>query len=124
MSTRSQDQGAKKGIYAFLGVREYFQYDPTGDYLNPQLQGLSLVKGNYFPIARTVLPDGTVSLGSEVLELDLRFLPDGNLRLFNPRMGEFLLTHEETEQARREAEERAQRLAAKLRELGIEPDAM
>ncbi|MBW4494369.1 MAG: Uma2 family endonuclease [Oscillatoria princeps RMCB-10] len=124
ISTRSQDQGAKKGIYAFLGVREYFQYDPTGDYLNPQLQGLRLVEGNYFPIARTVLPDGTVSLASEVLELDLRLLPDGNLRFFNPRTGEFLLTHEETEQARREAEERAQRLAAKLRELGIDPDAM
>ncbi|WP_026098836.1 Uma2 family endonuclease [Kamptonema formosum] len=124
MSTRTQDQGAKKGIYAFLGVREYFQYDPTGDYLNPQLQGLRLVEGNYFPIARTVLPDGTVSLASEVLELDLRLLPDGNLRFFNPRTGEFLLTHEEAEQARREAEERAQRLAAKLRELGIDPDAM
>jgi len=37
-TTRSKDQGAKKGIYAFWGVREYFQYDPTGDYLNPQLR--------------------------------------------------------------------------------------
>jgi Uma2 family endonuclease len=50
-ATRSKDQGAKKGIYAFLGVDEYFQYDPTGDYLTPQLQGLRLVEGNYLPIA-------------------------------------------------------------------------
>lgn len=131
MSTRSQDQGAKKGIYAFLGVREYFQYDPTGDYLDPQLQGLHLVEGNYFPMPQTSLPDGTSSVSSEVLGLDLRVLPDGKLRFYNPTTGEFLLTHEETEQARREAEaarreaqERAQRLAAKLQELGIDPDAL
>jgi Uma2 family endonuclease len=55
-NTRSKDQGAKKGIYAFLGVREYFQYDPTGDYLTPQLQGLRLVDGNYLPFANHTLP--------------------------------------------------------------------
>ena len=27
-STRSVDQGATRGIYAFLGVREYIQFDP------------------------------------------------------------------------------------------------
>lgn len=124
MSTRSQDQGAKKGIYAFLGVREYFQYDPTGDYLDPQLQGLHLVEGNYFPMPQTSLPDGTSSVSSEVLGLDLRVLPDGKLRFYNPTTGEFLLTHEEAEAARREAQERAQRLAAKLQELGIDPDAL
>jgi hypothetical protein len=131
MSTRSQDQGAKKGIYAFLGVQEYFQYDPTGDYLAPQLQGLHLVEGNYFPMTPTSLPDGTSSISSQVLGLDLRVLPDGKLRFYNPTTGEFLLTHEEAEAARREAEaarqeaqERAQRLAAKLQELGIDPDAL
>ncbi|MEH2289203.1 hypothetical protein [Nostoc sp.] len=25
--------------YSLLGVQEYFQYDPTGDHLNPQLKG-------------------------------------------------------------------------------------
>ena len=38
-STRTKDQGPKRGTYAFLGVREYFQYDPTHDYLVPALQG-------------------------------------------------------------------------------------
>ena len=40
----------RRNPYAFWGVEEYFQYDPTGDYLNPQLQGLRLIEGNYFPI--------------------------------------------------------------------------
>ncbi|MEH2191231.1 MAG: Uma2 family endonuclease [Nostoc sp.] len=122
-STRSKDQGAKKGIYAFLGVREYFQYDPTGDYLNPQLQGLQLVDGNYFPMATNTLPDGTVSLLSEVLGLELR-LEAGKLRFYNPIKGQTLLTHEEEAVAREAAEEKAQRLAAKLRELNIDPDSL
>ena len=131
MSTRSQDQGAKKGIYAFLGVQEYFQYDPTGDYLVPQLQGFNLVEGNYFPMPPNHLPDGGISISSEVLGLDLRVLPDGKLRFYNRATGEFLLTHEEAEAARRDADaarrdaqERAQRLAAKLQELGIDPDTL
>ncbi|MBD2522841.1 Uma2 family endonuclease [Nostoc sp. FACHB-133] len=122
-TTRSKDQGAKKGIYAFLGVREYFQYDPTGDYLNPQLQGLQLVDGNYFPVATNILPDGTVSLSSEVLGLELR-LEAGKLRFYNPATGQILLTHEEEAAARQAAEEKAQRLAAKLRELNIDPDSL
>ncbi|MDZ8094279.1 MAG: Uma2 family endonuclease [Nostoc sp. DedQUE05] len=122
-TTRSKDQGAKKGIYAFLGVREYFQYDPTGDYLNPQLQGLQLVDGNYFPVATNTLPDGTVSLPSEVLGLELR-LEAGKLRFYNPATSQILLTHEEEATARQAAEEKAQRLAAKLRELNIDPDSL
>ncbi|MEH1933634.1 MAG: Uma2 family endonuclease [Nostoc sp.] len=122
-STRSKDQGAKKGIYAFLGVREYFQYDPTGDYLNPQLQGLHLVDGNYFPVATNTLPDGTVSLLSEVLGLELR-LEAGKLRFYNPARNQTLLTHEEEAATRQAAEEKTQRLAAKLRELNIDPDSL
>ncbi|MBE8991435.1 Uma2 family endonuclease [Nostoc sp. LEGE 12450] len=122
-ATRSKDQGAKKGIYAFLGVREYFQYDPTGDYLNPQLQGLHLVDGNYFPVATNTLPDGKVSLQSEVLGLELH-LEGGKLRFYNPATEQILLTHEEEAAARQAAEEKAQKLAAKLRELNIDPDSL
>ena len=134
-TTRAKDQGAKKGIYAFLGVREYYQYDPTGDYLNPQLQGLRLADGNYFPVATTTLPDGTVSLASEVLGLELQ-VKSGEMRFFNPATGQNLLTYEEqaaaqqqaeaaqqqAEAAQQQAESKAQRLAAKLRELNIDPD--
>jgi Uma2 family endonuclease len=141
-TTRSQDQGAKKGIYAFLGVQEYFQYDPTGDYLTPQLQGLRLIDGNYFPISATSLSDHAFSIPSEVLGLELR-VESGKLRFYNPATGEKLLSYEEVHQAQQEAEQarqeaeraqqeaerslseeqaRSQRLAAKLRELNIDPD--
>jgi hypothetical protein len=146
---KSKDQGAKKGIYAFLGVREYYQYDPTGDYLNPSLQGLRLVDGNYLPVVTTTLADGTVSLPSEVLGLELR-LKEGKMRFYDPATSQTLLSFEEqasarqaaeqaqqaaeqaqqaaeqaqqaAEQAQQTAEEKAQRLAAKLKELNIDPD--
>ena len=38
-STREEDQGHKRELYRRLGVKEYWQYDPTGDYLEPVLQG-------------------------------------------------------------------------------------
>ncbi|MDF5730689.1 MAG: Uma2 family endonuclease [Rhizonema sp. PD38] len=122
-STRSKDQGAKKGIYAFLEVREYYQYDPTGDYLTPVLQGLRLIDGNYVPVATTTLPDGTVSLASEVLGLELR-LKRSEMRFYDPVTNKTLFSFEEEASARKAAEEKAQRLAAKLRELNIDPDIL
>jgi Uma2 family endonuclease len=114
-STRTKDQGPKRGTYAFLGVREYFQYDPTHDYLVPALQGARLVAGSYQALLPTTRPDGTLVLHSEVLGLDVR-LEEGTLRFYDPDTGQKLLSHAEieqarraAEQARREAEERAER---------------
>ena len=101
--TRSEDQGAKRGIYAFLGVQEYWQYDPTGDYLVPPLQGSRLVGGNYQPLPATALSDGTLTLHSDVLGLDL-WLEHGRLRLYDPATGQKLLTYQEAELARQQAE--------------------
>ena len=38
-STRICDQGTKRGLYQYLGVTEYFCFDPTRDYLDPPLCG-------------------------------------------------------------------------------------
>jgi Uma2 family endonuclease len=115
---RSQDQGPKRGTYAFLGVREYVQYDPTGDYLIPPLKGLRLVGENYEPMLTTSMPDGTHVLHSEVLGLDVR-LEHGVLHFFDPMTGQRLLTYgevqaarQQAEQARQQAEERARQEAA------------
>lgn len=125
----NEDQESKKGLYAFWGVEEYFQYDPTGDYLEPQLQGFRLIEGNYFPIPEVPLEEpNDFSLRSEVLGVNL-CLKNQDLKFFEASSGVQLLGLEETETARRAAEiradretQRADRLAAKLRELGIDPD--
>ena len=44
-TTYREDQGRKRKLYLSLGVQEYWQYDPTRDYLEPPLQGLELADG-------------------------------------------------------------------------------
>jgi len=92
-------------------VREYVQYDPTGDYLIPPLKGFRLVGENYEPMLTTSMPDGTHVLHSEVLGLDLR-LEHGVLHFFDPMTGQCLLTYGEVQAARQQAEERARQEAA------------
>jgi Uma2 family endonuclease len=115
-SIRTRDQGPKRGIYAFLGVREYFQYDPTHDYLVPALQGTRLVAGGYQALSPTTLPDGTLVLHSEVLGLELR-LEEGTLRFYDPIAAQKLLSHAEIEQALRAAEQAHQAAEARIAEL-------
>ena len=103
-STRSEDRGPKRGIYALLGVSEYWQYDPTGDYLQPPLQAFRLVDENYWPMPAETLPDGAMVMHSAVLGLDLR-LENGILRFYDPLTGQKLLSHEEAEQTRQQAEQ-------------------
>ncbi|MEZ4734484.1 MAG: Uma2 family endonuclease [Caldilineaceae bacterium] len=45
--TRREDLTTKKQLYAQLGVREYFIYDPTADYLQPPLVGFTLTGSGY-----------------------------------------------------------------------------
>lgn len=124
LSTYAQDQGPKKGLYAFLGVSEYFQYDPTQDYLTPPLQGYRLVDDYYLPIPATPLSENAFSLHSNILQLDLHW-QDGKLHFYNPETDKYLLTYDEVEDARlaveqQAAHERAARLAAEARIVELE----
>ncbi len=85
-STRDEDLGSKRWIYAELGVREYFIFDPLGDYLTPPLRGYRLVGDEY----NRMEGDGT-RLMSQSLGLELRIV-DGWLRLFDPEAGKLLPT--------------------------------
>src|SRR4028119_1241966 len=102
-TTQDVDQETKPEIYESLGVREYFQYEPSGDYLNPILQGLRLVNNRYEPIPVNNIAFDTLWLYSEVLGLELH-LVSGELRFRNPQTGEFLKTYQQSEQARLAAE--------------------
>ena len=125
-TTRREDQVMKHGLYRdVLRIREYFQFDPTEDYLNPPLQGFRLVEGEYVPITPV---DGR--LPSEVLGLHLE--QDGQeLRLYNPERCARLMKPEErasaaeqraesAEQRAESAEQRAQAGQALVREVGLE----
>jgi Uma2 family endonuclease len=116
-TTQDVDQETKPETYRSLGVREYFQYDPSGDYLNPILQGVRLVNNQYEPIPVNNIAFDTLWLYSEVLGLELHIV-SGELRFRNPQTGEFLKTHEEEQQGRL-AEQQA-RLAEQQARLAAE----
>jgi Uma2 family endonuclease len=89
-TTRREDQKKKRVIYRdVLKVPEYFQFDPTRDYLRPPLQGLRLVEGEYVPISPIL-----GRLPSAVLGLHLEKSAE-QLRLFDPAAGAWLPTRSE-----------------------------
>ncbi len=45
--TKAEDLGSKQGLYAYLGVSEYFLVDPLGEYLDPPVQGMRLGADGY-----------------------------------------------------------------------------
>jgi len=104
--TRRADQMDKPSTYAALGVREYFQYDPTGDYLRPPLQGGTLVAGTYQALPVTTDASGALEIHSAVLGLTLH-AEEGQLHFYNPATGQWLPTYAEAELARQAAEARA-----------------
>ena len=107
--TKNKDLKDKPSIYASIGVREYFLFDPTSDYLDPPLQGNRLVNGVYCRINPEV--DG--ALVSTELGLKLALVSD-ELEFFRIDTGERLLTAEE---ARSIAEAEIVRLQEQLRML-------
>ncbi len=122
-TTRSEDQKKKRTLYRdVLKVPEYFQFDPTEDYLKPPLQGHRLVDGEYVPIEPVAdrLPSAVLGLH---LERDGR-----ELRLFDPVTRTRLLTRPEAiaeaEVARRRAEAERQQAEAARRDVEAENERL
>jgi len=104
-STRLEDKGTKRELFAMLRVREYFLFDPLSEYLKPSLQGFRLAGDEFIQIKPE--PDG--ALISQ--ELGLRLLRDGSyLRLIDTATDQALLRPSELDHARR-AEANARRAA-------------
>jgi Uma2 family endonuclease len=102
-TTRSEDQKKKWTLYRdVLKVPEYFQFDPTEDYLKPPMQGFRLVDGNYVPIEPVAgrLPSALLGLH---LERDGR-----RLRLHDPATGLRLLTPRERMEKEKADRQRAE----------------
>lgn len=131
--TRTQDQNHKKTLYEQLEVKEYWLFDPKGEWIPEQLRGYRLQGEQYEPIT-----DGR----SEPLKLRLQ-IEDTLIGFYREDTGEKLLApnelvaalHQETQarqnleqqleqaqQAKELAQRHSERLAKRLRALGINPD--
>jgi Uma2 family endonuclease len=125
-STATIDRGLKKQIYQdTFRTPDYFWFDPD----SLEFEGFHLVDGRYEPL----VPNPQGWRWSQQLQLFLG-VQERQLRFFTPD-GQLVLTPEETalaeqqraasaEQQASEAEARTEKLAAKLRELGIDPNAL
>ena len=112
-TTYRNDLQRKPGIYARIGIAEYWRFDPTGGNLYGEpLYGGTLVDGEYQPIPLTREPDGVLKGYSTVLQVCLCWIEDDNrLRFYDPAAGGYLRTlpemHEalDAERAAREADQ-------------------
>jgi Uma2 family endonuclease len=95
-STQKKDEQVKPTLYRQLGIQEYFQYDPQGEYLKPALKGRRLTGHRRYQALPPIYGlDGSLRFTSRVLGgLELR-LERGNLRLFDPNTGNYLFTYSE-----------------------------
>ena len=101
--TAGDNAGDKMELYARLGVREYWLYDPQGSLHKPRLQGYALSGARYRRLRGRKRPGVKVAVWSRVLDLELRFEAD-RLRLWDPAAKEYLLTLEEARALRLAAE--------------------
>ena len=109
--TWREDDGRKAALYERLGVREYWQYDPRGEYLGLKLKGRRLVGGAYVPQPVVESLDGTLLLRSETLGLDFRVKGE-EMYFFDPETGQRILNVLEQDAARRAAEAATEAAAA------------
>ena len=116
-STWRRDATEKRRIYADMGVTEYVRFDPTGNYFTPALVLETLEGTEYRAQALTTDDAGILRGYSARLELEICVTPDLKLRLYDPTAGEWLRTHQETEDARQAAEAEIARLRQQLEQL-------
>lgn len=116
-STADDDLGRKRVLYAEMGVREYWRYDATGgDFYGEGLVGEYLADGEYRRLEMHVGDDGSMWGRSEVLGLDIWWSGD-KVRFWDSESEQWLLSHEEEQAGRLEAEARVAELEAEIRRL-------
>ena len=108
--TRKKDATVKPALYAQIGVREYFIFDPERDYLTPPLQGFRLAGANY----ERIVPDAEGRLLSTELGMFLS-LSERDIEFDVESTGERLLTGGEVALREREARRAAEAEVARLR---------
>jgi Uma2 family endonuclease len=89
-STGSEDTVAKPRVYATIGIREYWRFDPSGgEHHGEPLSGGVLRDGVYHPVELTTEPDGILKGYSELMGLYLCW-DEGWPRFYDPAAGRYL----------------------------------
>ena len=102
--TKDKDDVDKKILYAQIGIEEYWQFDPKGEWISEQLRGFRLVGGTYVPIVNST--STALGLRLEVTGALISFYRSDN--------GEKLLIPAELKQKAQQLESEVQTLQAQL----------
>ena len=88
-STASGDVERKPGIYATIGVREFWRFDPGGGrYYGQPIWGGELVNGEYRELPQTREPDGVLKVYSPLLQVSICW-DEGWPYLYDPATGTY-----------------------------------
>jgi Uma2 family endonuclease len=127
-STADNDLRPKRELYVYIGIGEYWRYDPTPDskFYGEKLVGERQVNGEWERIPVETDAEGRPRGYSPILGLDLVWT-EGILRFYDPANGEWVKNHEEEQAARAAAEsmlagESAARAAAEARAAELEAE--
>ncbi len=118
-STRRQDQGLKYDLYEQLGVAEYWQFDPKGEWIPEKLKGYKLHRDTYELIEDNI---------SQALQLELRiegiyigfYRLDNQAKLLAP--DELFTALQGEQQARLEADIRMEQAQAEAEQAQAEAE--
>lgn len=121
VSTAQRDLTVKRGLYAAIGVGEYWRFDSTGgSHYGEPLVGEYLSDGEYRRLELEPPTDeGTVRGYSPALNLEIRW-EEGRLFFHDPTTGERLRNPEAAEARGDEAVARAERAESRVQELEAE----
>ncbi len=126
-SNGEEDYTNKRDDYAAFGIPEYWRFDPTGDqHHGAPLAGDRLVEGAYQPTQVLEVAPNHFHGHSDVLNLDPCW-DNRRLRWWDPATKRYLLTPDETHEARSRAEaqrdvEREARMTAEARVRELEAE--
>jgi Uma2 family endonuclease len=119
-STKKEDDGPKKLLYAQIGIQEYWQFDPKGEWIQEQLRGYQLKNGQYQPITNNISPvlqlrlevDNSLSSSPTALIAFYRLDTGEKLLLPAEMQARMIIAEQEATFAQQEALELAAQLAA------------
>ncbi len=119
-TTAENDITGKPEDYSAFGIPEYWRFDPTGGELyGVPLAGDRLASGGYEPIEIVQVDETHLWGHSDVLNLDLCW-EEEKLRWYDPAVLQYLLTFDETEEARIAAVRKRDAARQRVRELEAE----
>jgi Uma2 family endonuclease len=115
--TKMEDDGLKKQLYAQIGVQEYWQFDPKGEWIKEYLRGYRLENGQY-----QLIVDNISSVLQLRLEVDNSLVnsPTALIAFYRLDTGEKLLWPVEMQAKMRLAEQDATSAQQEILELSAQ----